>query len=144
MGHFRHRIDVHLMLILCWYVEKKISIHFHVISRYFFNVISMGRKSASFRHIFFDLISMSECNLDAHILVRFWKAKNCGSFSRLFRSILIYTKANHLAYIEPRWYRSRISADCQQKLHFTKPDTSGIFLLVTFLEKQKREHGTQR
>ena len=34
---------------------------------------------------------------------------------------------------------SRISADCQQKLLFTKRDTSGRFLLVTFLEKQKRE-----
>ena len=33
---------------------------------------------------------------------------------------------------------SRISADCQQKLLFTKHDTSGKFLLVTFLEKQNR------
>ena len=33
---------------------------------------------------------------------------------------------------------SRISADCQQKLLFTKHDTSGRFLLVTFLEKQNR------
>ena len=53
-------------------------------------------------------------------------------------------KANHLEYIEPRWYGSRISADCQQKLLFTKHDTSGRFLLVTFLEKQKKEDGTHR
>ena len=54
-----------------------------------------------------------------------------------------FLKANHLAYIESRWYGSRISADCQQKLRFTKHDTSGRFLLVTFLEKQNRE-GMQR
>ena len=36
-------------------------------------------------------------------------------------------KANHLAYIEPSWYGSRISADCQQKLLFTKHDTGGDF-----------------
>ena len=29
-------------------------------------------------------------------------------------------KADHLAYVEPRWYGSRISADCHQKLLFTK------------------------
>ena len=44
-------------------------------------------------------------------------------------------KANNLAHIEPRWYGIRIPADCQQKLLFTKLDTSGRFLLVTFLEK---------
>ena len=48
-------------------------------------------------------------------------------------------KTNHLAYTEPRWYGSRISTDCQQKLLFTKHDTSVRFLLVTFLEKKKRE-----
>ena len=53
-------------------------------------------------------------------------------------------KANHLAYIAPRWYGSRISADCQQKLLFTKHDTSEKFLQVTFLEKQKKEDVTQR
>ena len=36
-------------------------------------------------------------------------------------------EANHLAYVEPRWYGSRISADCQQKLLFTNHDTSGDF-----------------
>ena len=44
--------------------------------------------------------------------------------------------ANHLAYIEPSWCGSRISADCQQKLLFTKHDTSGRFLLVTFLREE--------
>ena len=58
---------------------------------------------------------------------------------RLFRLINTAIKANNLEYIEPRWYESRVSADCQQKLLFTKHDTSGRFLLVTFLEKQKRE-----
>ena len=47
-------------------------------------------------------------------------------------------KANDLAYIEPRWYGNRISTDCHQNLLFTKHDTSGRFLLVTFLEKQNR------
>ena len=28
---------------------------------------------------------------------------------------LVLFKANHLAYKEPSWYWSRISADCQQK-----------------------------
>ena len=42
--------------------------------------------------------------------------------------------ANHLAYIETRWHGSRISADCQQKLLFANHDTSGRFLLVTFLK----------
>ena len=46
-------------------------------------------------------------------------------------------KVNHPAYIEPRWCGSRISADCQQKLLFTKHDTRGRLLLVTFLEKQE-------
>ena len=51
--------------------------------------------------------------------------------------------ANHLAYIETRWYGSRISADCQQKLLFANHGTSGRFLLVTFLKTQNRED-TQR
>ena len=57
---------------------------------------------------------------------------------------ILSVKANHLAYIEPRWFRSQIFADCQQKVLFTKHDTNGRFLLVTFLEKQKREDDTQR
>ena len=51
--------------------------------------------------------------------------------------------ANHLAYIETRWYGSRISADCQQKLLVANHDTSGRFLLVNFLKTQNRED-TQR
>ena len=57
---------------------------------------------------------------------------------------ILSVKANHLAYIEPRWFGSQIFADCQQKVLFTKHDTNGRFLLVTFLEKQKREDDTQR
>ena len=33
---------------------------------------------------------------------------------KYFKGIIDF-KANHLAYIEPSWYGSRISADCQQK-----------------------------
>ena len=55
-----------------------------------------------------------------------------------------FVKANHLAYIEPRWYRSRISADFQPNLLSPKHDTSGRFLLVVFLKEQKREHDTHR
>ena len=59
------------------------------------------------------------------------------------KTTILFIKANHLAYIKPRWYGSRISADCQQKLLLRRHDTSGRFLLVTSLEKQKRENGTQ-
>ena len=52
-------------------------------------------------------------------------------------------KANHLAYIGPRWYRSRISADCHQNLLSPKHDTGGRFLLVNILKEQKREDNTQ-
>ena len=54
-----------------------------------------------------------------------------------------FIKVNNLAYIEPRWYGDRIYANCQQKLLFTKQNTSGRFLEVTFLEKQKREDGME-
>ena len=65
----------------------------------------------------------------------FFQYINYSTTNKLF-------KANHLAYLEPRWYGSRISADYQQKLLLTRHDTSGRFLLVTFLEKQNREDGT--
>ena len=55
-----------------------------------------------------------------------------------------HIKANHLAYIGPRWYGIRISADCQQNLLSPKHDTSGRFLLETFVKEQKREDDTQR
>ena len=29
-----------------------------------------------------------------------------------------YSKVNHVVYIVPRWYESRIYADCQQNLFF--------------------------
>ena len=57
---------------------------------------------------------------------------------------LPFLKANHSAYIDPRWYGSRISTDCQQNLLSPKHDTSGRFLLVNFLKEQKREDDTQR
>ena len=42
-------------------------------------------------------------------------------------------KANYLIYTAPRWYRSLISADCQQKLFSLKHDTGGRLLPLTFL-----------
>ena len=54
------RINVDLMSILRRYVEKKISISFHVISTYFFDAISMGEKSTSFRRTFFNVTLISE------------------------------------------------------------------------------------
>ena len=59
-------------------------------------------------------------------------------------AIEFYIKANHLIYIEPRWYGSRVSAECQQNLLSPKHDTSRRFLLVTFFEEQKREDDTKR
>ena len=51
-------------------------------------------------------------------------------------------KASHVAYIEPRWYGSRISAHCQQSLISPKHGSNGRFLLVIFLKEQKREDDT--
>ena len=42
------------------YVEDQISTNFHVISTYFFHVITMIEKSMSFPYTFFDVISMVE------------------------------------------------------------------------------------
>ena len=53
-------IDVDSTSILPRYVEDKISTNFHVISMYFFDVISLIKKSMSFRRTFFDVISMAE------------------------------------------------------------------------------------
>ena len=67
-------------------------------------------------------------------------------FKRAKTSLLIRNfsfKANHLVYIESRWYGSRISADCQQDLLSQKHDTSGKFLLEICLTEQKREDNTQ-
>ena len=47
-----------------YYVEEQISINFHVIPAYFFDVISMVEKSTLFPRNFFDMISMVEiCTL---------------------------------------------------------------------------------
>ena len=51
-------IDVDSTWILRWYVEDQISKNFHVISSYFFDVISLVEKSTSFPRTFFDVISM--------------------------------------------------------------------------------------
>ena len=65
-----HQIDVDSTWILRGYVEDQISTNFHVISRYFFDVISFPRtffneismveKSTLFPRTFFDVISMVE------------------------------------------------------------------------------------
>ena len=52
------RIDFNSTRILRGYVEDKISTNFHVISTYFFDVISLTEKLTSFPRTFFDLISM--------------------------------------------------------------------------------------
>ena len=54
------RIDVHSTWILRRYVEDQISTNFHVVSTYFFDVISLVKKSTSFPRTFFDVISMVE------------------------------------------------------------------------------------
>ena len=54
------QIDVDSMLILRRYVEKKISMNFHIMSTYFFNVISMGKKLTLFRRSFIDESLMGE------------------------------------------------------------------------------------
>ena len=48
-------------------------------------------------------------------------------------------KANHLGHVVPRWYGSRIFADCQQKLFPSEYDTGRRFLLVPFLAEQLRD-----
>ena len=53
-------IHVDSTRILRRYVEDQISTNFHVISTYFFDVISMVEKSTLFPRTFFDVISMVE------------------------------------------------------------------------------------
>ena len=69
----------------------------------------------------------------------FSEFSNHISFQFLKFLVHDHVKANHLAYIEPRWSGSRISAECQQNRLSLKDDTSGRFLLVTFIEEQKNE-----
>ena len=54
------RIHVDSTWILRRYVEDQISTNFHVISAYFFDVISMVEKSTWFPRTFFDVISLVE------------------------------------------------------------------------------------
>ena len=54
------RIHVNSTWILRRYVEDQISTNFHVISAYFFDVISMVEKFTWFPRTFFDVISMVE------------------------------------------------------------------------------------
>ena len=73
----------------------------------------------------------------------YWNSRRQRIFSTQFFSVLdrlIYKdfNANHLAYIVPRWYSSRIYADCLQKLILLEHDTGGRILLVTFLVEEKR------
>ena len=50
-------------------------------------------------------------------------------------------KANRLAYIVPVWNMGRISADCQQSLFSLKHNIREIFLPLTSLWGQEKEHG---
>ena len=54
------RIHVDSMWILRRYVEDEISTNFHVIFKYFFDVILMVKKSRSFPRTLFNVISMVE------------------------------------------------------------------------------------
>ena len=54
------RIDVDSTWILCRYVEDQISTNFHVISAYFFDVVSLVEKSTWFPRTFFDVILLVE------------------------------------------------------------------------------------
>ena len=54
------RIHVDSTWLLRRYVEDQISTNFHVISAYFFDVISMVEKSTWFPRTFFDVISLVE------------------------------------------------------------------------------------
>ena len=54
------RIHVDSTWILRRYVEEQISTNFHVISAYFFDVISMVKKSTWFPRTLFDVISLVE------------------------------------------------------------------------------------
>ena len=62
------RIHVDLTWILRRYVEDQISTNFYVISTYFFDVISLVKKSTSFPRTFFDVISMVENLRCIHVL----------------------------------------------------------------------------
>ena len=53
-------MDVDSTWILRGYVKDKILANFHVISTYFFDVISLMEKSTPFPRIFFDIIVMVE------------------------------------------------------------------------------------
>ena len=53
-------IDLDSKWILRWYIEDQISTNFHVISSYFFDVISLIEKSTSFPRLFFYVILMIE------------------------------------------------------------------------------------
>ena len=68
--------------ILRRYVEEQISTNFHVISAYFFDVISMVEKSTWFPRTFFDVISMVEiCTL---FLLTFFDVILMGKNSKSF------------------------------------------------------------
>ena len=58
-GHSTSK-DVNSTSILRGYVEDQVLTNFHVISTYFFDVISLTEKSSSFPRTFFDVISMVE------------------------------------------------------------------------------------
>ena len=73
----------------------------------------------------------------------------CGSIAFVVCKILAFVnefrflkteniKANHLVYLVPTWYWSRIFAECQPKLFSWKHDTCRRILLATFLVEQDR------
>ena len=71
------RIDVNSTSILQRYIEDQISMNFHVISTYFFDVISPIEKSTSFPRSFLDVISLVE---------------NSALLSRTFYGVILLVK----------------------------------------------------
>ena len=85
------------------------------------------------------LIICNNCNCNKD-----WNKVEHNTQKLHFPLTICLIKANHLVYIVPRWYGSRVDADCQQMLFSLEHDTGGRILLVTFLAEQKRKYEAQR
>ena len=100
------RMDVDLMSILRRYVKKKISINFHVILTYFFDAISMGEKSTSFRRTFFNVTLISEKSTSFQRT--FFDVISMSEKSISFRRTLFGVTSMSEISTSPRCTRSRL------------------------------------
>ena len=82
--------------------------------------------------------------LSARESIMNWMWEQVFFLSRIIRKSNSVLKASHLVYTVPRWYGSRIYADCQQNVLSSEHDTGGRILLVTFLAEQNREYNARR